>query len=889
MAEEYSATTLLSVVRESLLEIGYHNDLLQENYGFVDVLAQDQPLRSIELAAFAQEPPSYRNACFGVVVPPHDGPEAIMDYRALGAPQILSLAPETNVIRRWKMLAYGKPVLLDSIEPAHLRNAIWSHRAEWSPEQVLRAKSIRFTNDSLQLDFFDAGLVPALEELVQEKLDRLLREVIAACKAAYKERHEQELDYKALFRLVFRLLAAKLLGDREYPGNWLSSNTQQVIKEVEDFYFQHIPPEAVLDDIPVQDLAWRKIRTAFSFRNLSVEALSYVYENTLVSPETRRRYGTHATPPQIAEYIVQNLPFEELASEERHVFEPFCGHAPFLTAALGRLRALLPPDVSAIQRHEYFVQMLSGMELDSFACEVARNRLILADYPNPNGWRIENADVFASSKLSDYLAQIVLCNPPYEDFTFEERSANPSVHAANKAVEALQRVLRQPPKMLGFVLPRLFAGGPSYRDLRQAITSLYNNVTLVELPDIAFNYSEAETMLLIAHGQRTTQPQRRSVFVEKKDYQRFLYTGEPTSQIDIPTDLTLEEADTQLWHNRLQAVWDALAHLPHLGDIAEIHRGIEYNIPFKQNETVLVSDMPRAEFVKGLLRITEDFEPYVVQSFSYLNAGPGKRRHNAYELPWEKPKVIANAARLSRGPWTIAAAIDEQGLVCYQNFHGIWPLDNVPLEVIAALLNGPIANAFLSTHQASRHNKLQTMKQIPIPKLDLIDAPLIVALVREYISCRAQWREQSEDTEYHEKRCRGIMKQLEGELLRTYDLPLQIERDLVQYIDGYRRPGPVSLTQVKLSPTKRLYTSLIRVEDVRNEGGNKMIDAVITNWDPHQTVHFPFSLIPVNLQEKIDRDVRLLAKVNIGARRVEDLILEDIRLAPELDPEDELA
>ena len=38
------------------------------------------------------------------------------------------------------------------------------------------------------------------------------------------------------------------------------------------------------------------------------------------------------------------------------------------------------------------------MEAEAFACEVAGYSLILADYPNPNGWQIEKADVFTSSK-----------------------------------------------------------------------------------------------------------------------------------------------------------------------------------------------------------------------------------------------------------------------------------------------------------------------------------------------------------------------------------------------------------------------------------------------------------------------------------------------------------
>ena len=68
MAESYTTATLLATARDGLRDIGYQNDLLREDYEFVDILAQDQP-RKIELAGFAQEPLSYRNACIGIAVP----------------------------------------------------------------------------------------------------------------------------------------------------------------------------------------------------------------------------------------------------------------------------------------------------------------------------------------------------------------------------------------------------------------------------------------------------------------------------------------------------------------------------------------------------------------------------------------------------------------------------------------------------------------------------------------------------------------------------------------------------------------------------------------------------------------------------------------------------
>ena len=405
------------------------------------------------------------------------------------------------------------------------------------------------------------GLIQVIEEVVHEKLDDLLIEVLAICKSVYQEYHDTAVDYDALVRLVFRLIAAKLLGDRQHSGKWLSSNAQEVIREVENFYFQKIPPQPVLDDIHVQNAAWNRIRSAFSFQNLSVEALAYIYENTLVNPDIRKKLGIHATAYLIAEYVVQQLPFKDLPLDECRVFEPFAGHAPFLIAALSKLRTMLPAGMSIEQRHDYFVRMLSGMESLAFACEVAGYSLILADYPNPNGWRIEKANVFTSPKLNDYLTQanIVLCNPPYERFSKNERQAYASLHSVNKAIEALNRVLARPPKMLGFVLPRTFIDGQRYIEVRRRIAKLYNDISFVALPDNAFNYSDVETVLLIAHGERTAQPTWKFALVDRKDYKQFLFTGQTTWQVQASASFIESQIyghNPNFWYTPMHRLWD---------------------------------------------------------------------------------------------------------------------------------------------------------------------------------------------------------------------------------------------------------------------------------------------------------------------------------------------
>lgn len=893
MSSNFTDKTLLDIIRGGLYEIGYKDELLLNEYNFVDIRANNNAIRQVNLAAFAQDPPSYRSACFGVVASPYNSSDSIMNYMSLGAPQILALDTENQEILRWKILAKDKPVLVERIEAEDLRTTILSHKDDWNPEKVLRAKSIGFTHEIIQLDFSDISLMPVLEELVFTKLDRVLRDAIVSSELVYKEHNRDEIDYKALFRLIFRFVAAKLLGDRNYPGNWLSSNAQEVIQSVENFY--SISTEKVIYDVNVQNIAWKKIREAFSFQNLSVETLAYVYENTLVSEETRKKYGTHATSHMIAEYILQKLPLEDLPFNERYVFEPFSGHAPFLVAALGRLKYMLPSDISIEQRHDYFVKMLAGLELDAFACEVGRYSLILADYPNPNGWQIENSNFFTTPKLDSFLrkSHVVLCNPPYEKFELDSLERE-SATSPNKAAETLNRILAYKPTMLGFVLPRSFVDGKMYDKARRVIASIYDTVSLTALPDNIFNFSDAETVLLVAYNQFNTNKVWSSALVKKDDYEHFIYTGIPTWQEEASSkfiESQINEGSTVFWYSPLHSIWDFLASLSPLGEYVQIHRGIEYNIPLKENQQELISDIPRSGFERGLYKVTNNYEPYYINSYEYkyLNVRPEKQKGKAYLHNWEQSKVIANAVRTSRGPWSLIATIDYEGLTCYQNFHGIWTNGQLPLEVIVALLNSPIFNAYLTTHNATQHNRKETIEQFPIPKFGLSQIRLIVSLVREYISYRNIWSKESNQFQYFERKCRGILKQLDSEILAAYNLPSNLETKLINYFDGQERPGPVNSVPVKLSYSKRFYESLMRVENIAEENSSAIVEVTVLNWNPHQTVHFSASLIPHKLRGKIERNTWLSAQVNVGARDAGDLLFEDIKLVPEPDVYDRLS
>ncbi len=793
---EHNKNELYGRVKQGLTGIGYVGSLLQENYEYADILAPEYSVGRIPLAAFAQEPPSYRNACFGVVFANGvEGPTLIATCRSLGAPQILEV--HHNHIKRWKMTRQGEPLFLEQVKAEEVEVFFERNRNDWSPRRILREKSAG-RGAASQLDFFDLGLLPLLEQQAREKLDRLLQETVELSIEEFQRDSDFTDDnYPPLFRLLFRLIAAKVLADRGHPGDWLKDEARLTINAVQAFYFKQESPEAVLSHSSTQQVAWERVKKAFHFQNLSVDALAYVYENTLVAPETRRLFGIHSTPPAIAQYITRHLPFEDLPLDQRRIFEPFAGHAVFLVAAMQRMRELMPPEMTSAQRHRYFVNMLCGIEIDDFAREVARLSLMLADYPNPDGWRLYSADALRSDLFDQELdaAHIVLCNPPFENIGVKERENYGHLSSVRKPAAILHRVLQRPPDLLGFVLPRSFLVGRGYRQVRSEIGQSYSSIELVSLPDEVFTHSDAEAVLLLASKKGGREGRLRTSDVDKGDLEHFYLTHEPTRQSEDHFEVSSSTFESRIWFPTLQSVWKATSRMKRLSDVADIHRGIEYNVPFRSNESHLVSETYLPGYSPGIQKVKSAVEPFLIRKRVYLNVSKDRMRGSAYKHPWKQQKLVVNSARRTRGAWRVVASIDYLGLVCYQNFHGIWPDNSITLETLAAILNGPIANAYVATREGGRDVCRQTLLGIPIPDLHADQDEAISTLVHKYADAREQWLAGIlADAEGHDT-CGNLLRLIDAEVLRSYDLSPRTERILLDYFSDQSRPGPVEFKE----------------------------------------------------------------------------------------------
>lgn len=779
-----------SVLRRTFTSLGYKAGNIVNDYRFAAVDVRDSPIVGAEAAVFFDEPPSYRNAAIGVVRVPvgEDAALVVQSRRSLGAPFFIAI--DDQHVSAWVVAPDGARKL-GAATADQWEEFVSQHQANWQAQAVRRAKAVRVREPSAQQLLFDPSVVYAIQGQVQQALSELLERFLQQFVTDDASQLSIEQDYRVLFPLVFRMLAAKILFDRE--DKRIASVDRADIKGVVDFVSQlySLPPLSLKWTKAQKsqlECAWWMLRDGLYVRNIAADDLAFVYENTLITPETRRDFGTHSTPASVAEYVVRSLGLpsgDELL--QLNVYEPFAGSCVFLTAAMRRFKELLPPHWSAAVQHRHLVTHFAASELDQFACEIARLSLILADYPNANGWHIHNEDLFDGLALARRLsgAQIVLCNPPFEDFDTDSpaRSKAKSVH---KPIEALGRFIEAAPQCLGVVMPQGFSSHTKYQEVLASVLARYADVEILALPENTFAHATVGAVVLIAQNPRGTATTltptslRRSV-VHRRDFARFERTLQP-STVEIAQVSSVAAPGLQLL-DPLREVWEYLQDCPSLGDVAQVHRGLEWNI-----DQSLASSSRTAKGKKpGLHRLRTSISQFRILDHVYLEARPEFLRGGAAQLPWQLPKVVCSAVRLSRGPWRLAAAVDTSGLLLSQQFFGIWPRGAdagiQSLEAIAAVLNSPLANAYSRAHDPEKRLRVSTMAALPLPK-SLAD-PGLHGLIDEYTKLSAADGPLFGGSTH---RLSEMLMAIDAAVLAAYDLPPKLEKALLAAVGSLGRP-----------------------------------------------------------------------------------------------------
>ena len=105
--------------------------------------------------------------------------------------------------------------------------------------------------------------------------------------------------------------------------------------------------------------------------------------------------------------------------------------------------------------------------------------------------------------------------------------------------------------------------------------------------------------------------------------------------------------------------------------------------------------------------------------------------------------------------------------------------------ILAAVINSPVANAFVSTREGKTDITIETVREIPMPVLNKTQCDKIRSLVARYQAAlqRGLFKPTSDDPEY-------LLKQIDAAVLDGYHFPPRLEREVLEYFRGYSRPTP---------------------------------------------------------------------------------------------------
>ena len=783
-----------SSLRPHLEKCGYRRSFILSDLEF------DGGAR-VALAAFAQPPFDARSVCIVALDDPGD-PERLAACRSTGAPIVLTC--DRSQIRWWKLTPTEARPIGGPIAAEQAANFFQRNSKRFAPQNVYRAKTWARFDRQLTLPFVDVDLLPVVEREVGTSLTRLIEEGYTRLQGLLGWTDPDPSQGQWMLQSVFWLVSAKMLRDKgvETFSNLDLHEIKTVFERVAHHHGSPVtaltPPRlAALGEIASDVARFPSLRFA------TTEALAFVYENAVITEEIRDHLGTHSTPTYLVDYIVGRLaPWidEHIEVSRRNVFEPACGHAGFLCAAMRVLTELLPADKStASSRRAYLRSRIHGCEIDPFALEIARLSLTLADIPNPDGWDLASGDMFETDMLERRSkgASILLANPPFMSFSAQEaegyRSRGCECRFRNKTAEMLWRTLPHLPEgsCFGVVVPQGLLHSRDAAPLRRELLREYVIDEILLFPDKVFAFSDMESAVLIGRKPRK-RPRVHLVRhrrVRERGIDEFRRSYAVSTEQSVPQS-RFQSNESDLRVPELEGVWVAVAPLPkRLCDIADVGRGLSP----KSTKSLKGREFYFSEKAPGRLPVFHLFASKIGLHELPREEWADLSKENIDRPRWGltpgTPQVLFNYSRTSQGPWRLKALIDRAGHAFSKSFVAVRPKsESLPLEFFWAVLNSPIANAYAYSHLGKRDNIEGTMRELRVPDASPSQASAIRDLVRQYLASAEVHRRPLLKKEQGDSP-QELLVRIDAAVLDLYRLPRTAEWELLGLFLGWRRGG----------------------------------------------------------------------------------------------------
>lgn len=767
------------------------------------------------LVGFFGRPWDTRTACVAAVDAEQDSEETAARCIPIGAPTVFVCQPSS--IDVWRLTPTG-PTARRSLPPNEIGGFFETHKNELSPKAIHDAKMRLPVSRARQMQFVDIGLMPAVERKAGETLHRLVESAIQDLTAELGQKLLRiQAPIPKLYRTVFWLLAAKILHEKKVE-KFIRINLNDV-----DGVFDRVAKHyGSTDNLPPGGKVWRpaidmvaeSIGDWGHLGHLSPEAIGYLYEKALIDkkPKTgrskkatggrdiRKELGIHSTPPSLVDHMLAQLwpLIEEIEPENRFVLEPACGHGSFLVGALRWLREYSRLD-EGLELHQYLRAHLQGIEVEPFARELAKLSLALADVPYGNSWQIDKVDMFEPEVLSRATkrSMILLANPPYESFTPDQRNhfagTEEPVTAKTKAVEMLKRTLPylREGAVFGVVVPQGTLHNYEAQSVRKLLLEDFELSEISVFADNLFEEADHEAAVLIGRRKRKTNSRSPLWYrrVREAGMATFKERLQFSSEFQVP-QRRFETCPTfDLRMGDLDEIWEALETFPILSSVAQVrqgvslHRGIQSAVERRSTRSRPDTAVP------AIVARFRDVPIWALPETTWLYPGKKDVLHWRGGTFFDAPQVLVNYAPQSRKPWRLKAFLDDQGHATTNKYITVRPKErSISALAMWGLLNSPLTNAFAYCGSLKRHTFDGVLASLPIPTTKASAYDRVVASAVTYREI-AGLSDRYFTSGPAESEIKHALQAMDAEVLRLYDLPPRLERQLLDLFDGVERKG----------------------------------------------------------------------------------------------------
>ena len=782
------STQFIQEAHRFLKDAGYAESDIVPQCSFT-VRSSDDALVSsqVDLVAFSRSPHDMRAACIAAFEEvPGRKQETLSLLKYLTSP--LAIVGNRDKVEFWPIRQEAATHPVDVWDRDGWSERLRGRIRDYSPSAVADAK-----NDRIQLEFVDAGLATWTQNITSNSLKRLLEKLMQSSLDALAARFKgNDKARTAVLRLIFQLFACRALEDKGIIQK--GSDAKESLTLAHDRFSSNVTPDCLNSaylNRTIVDLVFTELRQSFSFETLTTDALAYSYENALVTSGMRHSLGIYYTPRSLTEYILRRMPIETIEPGKRFFWDPCAGCGSFLLAGFDRLSESLPSNWSGAARHKYLTSSIFGSDVDAFACEMAALALVLTDLHNRNGWAVREHNALTVLR-SDLPREptVIATNVPFRE--------NKSGDRREVAADILENLIEVAATgaLMAIVLPQSVLDSRAATAVRKLLLKSCNIMEISLFPG-GFFESNVETAVIFL---QKTGTQSKSIATVRElrsaDFDRFVRAGAFTRTYPADPAEWHADPDGKLHVSPMSDLWKMLAsRFGKLEDFASVNNGCR----LKAGDSTSVSDKKRDSQDRPYIDRTEYLRPFA------LIAGPKTRpvrwlRYGGHldraRTPaiFDREKILINANRNPGSAWRIVASISRDTLYVSDNFHVVIPLDNTPVEILAAILNSPLANAWFDSRCRKRKVVQEILEKLPFPSLESIPSQEIIKAVRAMEKAvTAKWRKQTEGMFFDEvletSDTARLLAEIDELVYDAYGISKNERRQIDNLMRTDRRPG----------------------------------------------------------------------------------------------------